>query len=283
MRFAVTVVSPPRYFPSAAFRDVAESIHYGLQALGHDSVLTSEGNLPGRKHIVLGANLLLRHPIPLANDAILYNLEQVDAGSSWFPPQMIDVFRRYTVWDYNNQNVLALESLGVRVAHVLPIGYVKELTRITHAVESDVDVLFIGSMNSRREKVLDELYELGLRVGIVTSAFGEERDSFIGRAKLMLNLHYYESKILEMVRISYLLANHCAVLSEHSADPSEDNALADGVAFSDYSHIARRARELVDSPEERAHLARRGFEVMNSCSMIEYLGNALRTLELVSE
>ena len=82
MKFAVTVVSPPGYVHCAAFNEIAETIHHGLRSLGHDSVLTTEGALADRRHIVLGSNLLLHYPLPLARDAILYNLEQVQMGSS---------------------------------------------------------------------------------------------------------------------------------------------------------------------------------------------------------
>ena len=91
MKFAVTVVAPPGYPHAAAFLELAETMHAALTALGHDSVLTTEGQLPGRRHIVLGANLLPGYPLPLAPDAILYNLEQVQMGSSWFRPELLDL------------------------------------------------------------------------------------------------------------------------------------------------------------------------------------------------
>ncbi|MHC5830313.1 MAG: hypothetical protein ACYT04_83840, partial [Nostoc sp.] len=58
MKFAVSIIKPPEYPHSAAFQEVGESIHYGLTELGHDSILTTETNLPDRQLIVLGANLL---------------------------------------------------------------------------------------------------------------------------------------------------------------------------------------------------------------------------------
>jgi len=275
MKFAVTVVTPPGYLHSAAFKEVADTIHYGLRSLGHDSVLTSEGALAGRQHIVLGSNLLPHYRLPLAHDAILYNLEQVDAGSSWFRPELIDIFRRYVLWDYSRQNVAALDALGVQVAHVVPIGYVKELTRIQHVPEPDIDVLFFGSMSPRRKEIIDRMQADGLRVETLFGIYGKERDAFIARAKLLLNVHFYDAKVLEMVRISYLLANRCAVLSEYSSDPDEVDALAEGVAFAEYQHLAQRARELIDAPEERERLARRGFEIMRARPAVEYLRAAL--------
>jgi hypothetical protein len=275
MKFAVTVVSPPGYVHSGAFNEVAETIHYALRSLGHDSVLTTEGALPERQHIVLGSNLLPDYPLPLARNAILYNLEQVAVGSSWFRPDLIDIFRRHVLWDYSKKNAAALDALGVHVAHVVPIGYVKELTRLQPAPERDMDVLFFGSINPRRQEIIDRMTAAGLRVGAAFGIYGKERDALIGRAKLLLNVHFYDAKVLEMVRISYLLANRCAVLSERSSDPAEDDTLAEGVAFADYQHLPQRARELIDAPDERERLARRGFEIMSARPAAEYLRAAL--------
>jgi len=275
-KFAVTVVSPPGYPYSAAFFEVAESIHYGLRSLGYDTVLTTEGAVSGRQHIVLGSNLLPLHPLPLAPDAILYNLEQVDIGSSWFRPELIDIFRRHVMWDYSTRNGAALEALGVKVARIVPVGYVRELTRLKLSPEPDIDVLFFGSINARRQKIIEDMRAAGLKVAMPKNAvFGEARDALISSAKLVLNVHFYEAKVLEIVRISYLLANRCAVLSERGIDPAEDAELEGGVAFADYHQLAQRACELVNDPVERKRLAQRGFEIMSARTAKEYLRTAL--------
>jgi len=275
VKFAVTLVAPPGYPHSAAFLEVAETLHRALTALGHDSLLTTEGRLTGRQHIVLGSNLLPHVPLPLADDAILYNLEQVQVGSPWFRPELVDLFRRYTLWDYSRRNVEALEPLGVKVARVVPIGYVPELTRIQHAADPDLDVLFFGALNPRRIAVIEGLRAAGLRAAAVFGVYGPERDALIARSRVVLNVHFYEAKVLEMVRLSYLLANRCCVLSEASADREEDDALAEGVAFAAYDELVARARELVADGALRARIAQRGLELIRERPAVEYLRAAL--------
>jgi hypothetical protein len=213
--------------------------------------------------------------LPLASDAILYNLEQVDAASNWLSSDLLKMFRHHTLWDYSSRNATAFRACDVKVAQVVPVGYAKELTRIQLAADPDIDVLFFGSMNPRRQKVIDDMRAIGLRVEAVFGIYGAKRDALIARAKLLLNVHFYEAKVLEIVRISYLLANQCVVLSERGSDPQEDAMMSDGVAFADYQNLARRARELIESPEERAYIARRGFEVMSARSETDYLQTAL--------
>jgi len=274
-RYAVTVVSPPGYIHSAAFSEVAETIHFALQALGHDSVITTDGDLAGRQHIVLGSNFLPAFPLPLAKNAIVYNLEQVDVASSWLRPELITIFRRHELWDYSQRNVLAFQALGVHVNRVLPIGYAAQLTRLQPAAERDIDVLFVGSMNARRKAIIDGMRAAGLQTEAVFGVYGTQRDAMISRAKLLLNIHFYEAKVLEIVRLSYWLANRCAVLSERGADPQEDEQFAGGVAFAPYDDLVSRARALIAAPDERDRLARRGFEIMSARPAADYLRGAL--------
>jgi len=196
-------------------------------------------------------------------------------GSPWFRPELVDLFRRYTLWDYSRRNVEALEPLGVKVARVVPIGYVPELTRIQHAADPDLDVLFFGALNPRRIAVIEGLRAAGLRAEAVFGVYGPERDALIARSRVVLNVHFYEAKVLEMVRLSYLLANRCCVLSEASADREEDDALAEGVAFAAYDELVARARELVADGALRARIAQRGLELIRERPAVEYLRAAL--------
>jgi hypothetical protein len=277
-KFAVSIISPPDYIHSQAFFEIAETIHYGLLELGYDSIITSEANIVERQHIILGSNLLPHCSIEIAEDAIIYNLEQVEIGSTWFGPELIDILRKYTIWDYSEQNVLALGAIGIKVDRVVPIGYVEQLTKFQLAQEEDrnIDVLFIGSWSAGREKIINEMISLGLRVEVVCGVYGVERDEIISRAKLVLNMHLYNARILEMVRISYLLANRCSVISERSSEPSVDEEMEEGVAFADYDQLASRAVELIGNPRERQRLSERGFEIIRERSAVNYLASALR-------
>jgi hypothetical protein len=278
LSYAVTVISPLGYRHTAAFHEVAQTLVHGLTDLGHDAVLTTSGQLPNRIHIVLGSNLLPTYPLPLADDAILYNFEQVDSASRWFCPELLALFRRHTLWDYSTTNARALADLGVPVSRVVPLGYAAPLTRIRFAAVRDIDVLFFGSLNPRRLTIIRQMRDVGLRVCAVCGLYGRQRDALISRAKVILNVHYYEAGILEMVRLADLLANRCAVLSELGADPIEDQALAGGVAFASYSQLVQRARALVGDAEACERLASRGFELMRDRPIATILRQALAPL-----
>ena len=243
--FAVAVVSPPGHpTVGGGFSEVAEGLHHALLALGHDSVLTNRLDLDERRTIVLGANHLVHYGLELPKNPIFYNLEQLGDDSPWMAmPEFIDLFRRYPTWDYSQANIEWLAALGLpRPTHV-PIGYVPELTRIAPAPE-DIDVLFYGVLSERRYAVLRDLHDRGLRVKWLSGALGASRDAWIARSKIVLNLHYWEAKIFEVARVSYLLANRRAVVSERGADPTLERDLESGVAFADYDGLVDRCVEL---------------------------------------
>lgn len=273
-RFAVATVSPPGYAHCAAFREVAETLHHGLRALGHDSILTDDTVPRGRRPIVLGSNLLPSTRQRLSAEAILYNLEQLDPGSPWLVPELLDLFRTHEVWDYSDRNAAQYPSLGLPPPRVVPIGYVPHLTRIAPQ-EEDIDVLFYGSINGRRRRILDALRERGLRVEEAFGVYGVERDRLIARSRLVLNVHYYEAKVFEIVRVSYLLANRRCVVSERGVDDLDERLLARGVAFAAYDELVDACARLVADPPERARIAAEGFALVSARDEVPILRSAL--------
>ena len=68
-------------------------------------------------------------------------------------------------------------------------------------VPKEFDVVVVGSHSERRKKIVDELRSQFLRVDWITDLFGDERDIRIGKAHILLNLHYSDSyKEFESIR-----------------------------------------------------------------------------------
>jgi hypothetical protein len=205
MRFHVLHCQPKDYIHAQGLKEFAETVYYGLQHLGHEVTMGPEYGLAF--NIIIGGHLCETLP----DSCIIYNSEQV--GSPWFTEKYITLLKTHEVWDYSSENVERLKAMGIEARHV-PIGYVKELERIKPAEVQDIDVLFYGSLNERRKKILDELKARGLNVVHLFGVYGEERDSYIARAKVVLNIHFYLPAVPEEVRLSYLWTNRVYVLNE---------------------------------------------------------------------
>lgn len=217
----IVLIKPAGFEFVEGFRDVMESLQEGLLELGHSAPIHVNHLASGATPILFGAHHLdARSAARLPPDTIIYNLEQLAAGYPWFVPPYLELMRRYTVWDFSPRNVAFLRDSGIAPgAHFVPVGYSPCLTRIQPAPQ-DVDVLFFGLQSPRRLKVLSALAEAGLKVVALNNVWGRERDSWIGRAKTVLNMHNQDGGDFEVVRVLYLLANRKTVVCE-VADPNQ--------------------------------------------------------------
>ncbi|MDE1996387.1 MAG: glycosyltransferase family 1 protein, partial [Rhizobiaceae bacterium] len=104
----------------------------------------------------------------------------------------------------------------------------------------------------------------GLNVVHLFGAYGQERDDAIGRAKIVLNMHFYEAAIFEVVRVSYLLANGACVVTEGDADDVDLKPFADGLVIAKLDELADRCVQLLSDDRLRVTTALRGFKAMSS-------------------
>ena len=275
--YLICVLRPPGYRHATAFQEIAETLCFALQRLGYVAAIQENRFAADATNIILGAHLLnnkLMDMIP--GSAILYNLEQIEPTSKWLEPSFQRVLREFAVWDYSARNIERIGQLGnaTQVRHV-PIGYVPEMSRITAAPSQDIDVLFYGSTNSRRATILHALRAAGLNLHAAFDVYGAERDALIARSKVVLNMHYYDSSIFEIVRVSYLLANRKAVVTECHAGTEIEAGMHDAVAPATYDRLVDACVELVENSRLREALERRGFARMTARDETVILRSAL--------
>ncbi len=165
---------------------------------------------------------------------ILFNLEQILEGSPWLKPEYLQLLKHYRSGITVHKICGALARYGIR-ATLCGIGYMPGLSRKLNRPSEDIDVLFIGSLNRRRRAILSAL--VGRSIVHVFNLYGPERDAVIARAKIVSNVHYYESKVFEIVRVSYLLANHKCVVSEVGQDDALETPFREGIRFVPYDIV----------------------------------------------
>ena len=129
----------------------------------------------------------------------------------------------YSLFDYSNKNLEYYpEDLRERVLLLEPlIELEEELEKeLEEELEKELDILFIGSINERRQAILDKLHEYSIdnrlyyNIKIVSTVFGKELSNLIKNSKLVINLHYFDNALLEIFRIHDLLSFSCKILSE---------------------------------------------------------------------
>lgn len=146
---------------------------------------------------------------------IIFNQEPYDCDLvNNFREQYFDWLRKADeVWDYEEDNVQYLVSLGIQASlHILK-PY--KNWNMYAPVEKDIDFLFIGTLYDRRKAVIDFLKEKYNVVVTPDQTYGEALDSYILRSKVLLNIHgttYFQ----EQARMVKWLGAPCQIISERS-------------------------------------------------------------------
>lgn len=267
MEFNVTLSDPARVTP--CFDDVMSMVGHTLRDLGHTTVDLG-GVDPRRTNIVFGYYIA---PEAFSRPCIVYQLEPVSDATVASGMVPVDLLREHTVWDYSRRNIEQLRRFGVEAHHVPP-GFHPGLRRIAPA-NTFIDVLFYGKQTPRRDRVVDRLRQAGLGVLNVQGSYGPRLDAVIARSKVVLCMHSHGwMRVLESVRVTYLMANRKAVVAE--INPGDDaDGLADGLLGVGYDDLVDACIALVRDDAARAELEEAGFRTISARPFHETLAEVL--------
>ena len=275
MKFTVLICGRGENPHVACFEEIATAMTDALRALGHE--VTGVDN-PGRI-ILFGAGNLVDVERRLPPSAIIYNAEQVGSATG-IEVQMksFATFRErgQLIWDYSQTNIAALRAAGLSHVVHCPVGYMPSMTKIDPATEQDIDILFYGSMNQRRREILTALKDAGLNVVYLFGAYDAERDDAIARAKVVLNLHYYDKPIFEIFRVSHLLANRkCVVSEDGGCDPELEAFAARATELVSRERFVDACMALVEDEKERRAMSEICFQEFRQLDFVEHVRRAL--------
>lgn len=259
--FNICLVKPDNYIHSYAFLELGELLLYSLRDLGHDTTMKFNAMASDRVNILIGCHLLSPSLISkFSKSTIIFNTEQIHSDDTSWNSRIFEWVKHFEVWDYSTKNIEKLKSLGVSNPKHLRIGFQKELRRIKKELVQDIDVLFYGSRNERRNKILEALQAKGLKVEVLFGVYGAERDRFIGRSKIILNHHFYKSQIFEIVRVFYLLHNEAAVVAEINETTHIEDFWRQSIPGTSYNHLVDLVIELLDNEPRRKKVEAIGLE-----------------------
>ena len=264
MRYNICIVQPNQYIHSLAFLELGEMLLYSLQDLGFQVQLQFNQIDPNARNILIGCHLLDTNYIQsIPKSTVILNTEQIYADSTDWSGPIFEWTKHFETWDYSERNILKFNELGVDLVRHLKIGFQKELARIPKADAQDIDVLFYGSMNERRLVIINDLKAAGLKVHTAFGIYGSERDQLISKAKLVLNHHFYQSQIFEIVRVFYLLSNSIAVVGEVNPSSSINPIYLNGIFASPYENLTSACIQLIQDNALRRRLEKKAFETIN--------------------
>jgi hypothetical protein len=161
---------------------------------------------------------------PLTNEKfILYNTEQLTV-----PRHLQNVCARarqqdiVEVWDYSKINIELLQEQGISARHV-PVQTtpqrVQILKRLLETEPKEYDCGFCGVAPERRQTILKQMTERGVKVLLMTTVYGMERDRLLARCKFQINIHQTDDhKVFESTRCDPWLEAGQPIVSESSIE-----------------------------------------------------------------
>lgn len=209
----------------------------------------------GDIYIMVGVH----HFDKLPKNYIVAQTEQ--PGSNWFNPSLYEALDgAMGIIDFSPKLNEKWRSLGYD-SYYVPIRIPMNLFIDTGAKDiffdsnkpKDIDVLFYGGRRDRRvrlEKRLKKRFPKKKIVFRYYDLFGEEREQFIARSKIVLNTHFWPESSLETHRIEYLMARGKCVVSENSMDGDLDAEYAGAVNFCRYDTMEQTISRLLRNPKE---------------------------------
>lgn len=180
--------------------------------------------------------------VPDAGKYCIYQLEQMNDKNvanetlikTHFNSILTSLIRNsVAAFDYSSVNLdYYPESLRSKITLLPPPIYITPAIPSNRIHFSDTrrsDILFYGSFNARRERIVDQLAQNLIRRGykynirVLTRSFGDELMDYISGARIVLNIHFYANSILETDRIHTALQfDNVTVISEY---PTQRDAL----------------------------------------------------------
>jgi len=276
-RFHLMHCVHPKMHGLNGYKEVIESIHWGLAQMGHEVTYAVNRAEPNATNVIFGAQVLSTEFLKrLPPDTIIYHLEQLrDIDINKLRESVRYCAEHFKIWEYSHYNLDCWKRLGVdRVQHV-PVGYAPVLTRIPKAPEEDIGILIYGHSGSKRGNAFHLLSLADLTVVFVSGMYGEARDGLISRSKIILNINNDHGEIFEIVRVSYLLANKKAVVSIRDPRTAIEDDIVSGVKLTEMENVVDDCTRLIADENARSILATAGFDCFSKRDIRDILKSVL--------
>ena len=181
---------------------------------------------------------------------ILLNAEQLFNDGAWTDNDAYkETFKHYFIAEYHEKNVPMAEGHAL-----IPIVPTKSVAYKTPQAPKDIDVLFYGSPNERRDKIISKLKDSGINVEVV-GAYGKDLAPYIVRSKIVLNVHFYKTALFPIIRFLQPIEQRVPIVCETSEMSAHNDWTNSGIKFADYDDIPNACAMLLNDDKEQRQRA----------------------------
>ena len=238
----------PRPF---VFSDVAYYLFKSLAGLGQDVRLIHQPiDDTSQINIIIGGPKQLMETVDGLSSPynVVFNFEQLRSDSQIVNQDYIAWLKDRIVFDYHTKNIAYLKEINgdVQAAYEIPLATSPLLNYFPETPNTgEVDVLFFGSPSERRTHVFDQLKNAGLKVELVSGAYGRELAPAIKRAKLILHVHFCQTALFPFMRFMQVIPCGIPILCENSTMSASTDWHGSGITFAPYEKLVEAVHEML--------------------------------------
>lgn len=202
---------------------------------------------------------------------IAFQMEQT-IDPRWMTEQYFKILRNaYAVFDYSlvNLEYFSKDPEIKNKLYYLPVDVSPvPVYSPDPGTEKEYDVLFYGASHiERRRMILDRLSKK-FNVKVESNLFGEPLYREMSKARIVINIHYYENAMLETTRLHETLSvGTSLIVSERSCDADAEarlSGIVDFVPEGDVAALEERISYWLSHEDERVKRVEQNNELLKS-------------------
>ncbi|MCU0965028.1 MAG: hypothetical protein MUF08_08220, partial [Burkholderiaceae bacterium] len=269
------IVQPLGYVHSLGFLDQARFFRHQFRRMGAEVTLAKNRLRHDAVNFIFGAHLGFESELRSRYTCVFVNLEQLGIGGATVSSAYLRLLGNAAVVDYDAANV-GRYTPHVEDVPLISFAHAPYLDSESMPIESrPIDILFFGSLNARREQLIQQVESSGRSVTMLSSpVYGPERDALIKQSKAVLNCHFYESARFEQARAFQCLSLGTPVISERTASTQAPKQFEEAVFWVAAGELGSFFAQCFGTAEF-ADQARRQLAAFQAHDVIEQYADAL--------
>lgn len=212
-----------------------------------------EGGFSDAVHIVLCPQAFRALP----RNYIAFQMEQLAISDRYRNKRYLDILcNALAVFDYSLMNIEHMIKHGVPKERVF---YLPIFSKVRDNFNQNLvyDVLFYGDIHSERRQNLLNKLKNDFNLKIAFKVWGEQKIEELKKAKVIVNLHFYEDALLESTRLFECLEMGKVVVSEESLDQvtyQHLNGIVDFFTTGNYLELKQLLNSLLNNGRLEEHI-----------------------------
>jgi len=188
---------------------------------------------------------------------------------------------KITLYDYSVTNIKILNNMGFETKYHPYISLSNEINYLNslHIVPKLYDIGFVGAVNERRKKILDELENKNITIRLIQS-FGNVRDNELAHCRYILNIHWASHfDIFESIRCNRWIQAGFKIITETSIETLD----APNILSAPYDNLVQYIHSILKTNTELNELSTYIKSCIQPIDDTEFLHNTIFNIDIYNK